>query len=352
MDEVVVDLYLSHATVKAEWQAFLTSLGITNFSAKEVDQLDFTLGIYQHDQLVATGSVAGNVLKYIGVCNKGVTAGARFNMIVSELINRAFHRQNFHLMVFTKSDYAASFQHLGFQELAHSATAALLETGNPNISDYLKQLPRVQPLQHPKIGSIVMNANPFTKGHRYLVEQAALENDYVYVFVVHAEASLFKTKERFELVRAGTADLANVMVIDGGEYMVSYATFPAYFLKSTEEVIKYQTTLDARLFRESIAPALGITSRYVGSEPLSRTTSIYNDVLKAELPPVITLTVVDRKQTDDGNWITATQVRQLIATHQIEKLAGLVPPTTLAFIEQHQEALLDRIRAGVRIAGN
>ena len=58
------------------------------------------------------------------------------------------------------------------------------------------------------------------------------KNDLVYVFVVNTDLSLFKTSERFELVKAGTADLKNVIVVDGGDYMVSYATFPAYFLES------------------------------------------------------------------------------------------------------------------------
>ncbi len=33
----------------------------------------------------------------------------------------------------------------------------------------------------------------------------------------------------FKLVKAGVADLPNVIVVPGKEYMVSYATFPAYF---------------------------------------------------------------------------------------------------------------------------
>ncbi len=100
-----------------------------------------------------------------------------------------------------------------------------------------------------------MNANPFTLGHRYLVEQAATENDLVYVFVVNTDLSLFSTAEREQLVRAGTSDLSNVIVVNGGDYMVSYATFPAYFLPSKDQAITYQTTLDARIFRDVIAPA-------------------------------------------------------------------------------------------------
>ena len=66
-------------------------------------------------------------------------------------------------------------------------------------------------------------------GHRYLVETASKENDHVYVFVVSEDVSIFSFSERFKLVKAGVADLPNVIVVPGKEYMVSYATFPAYF---------------------------------------------------------------------------------------------------------------------------
>ncbi len=165
------------------------------------------------------------------------------------------------------------------------------------MNDFLTDIPWVDDQSDKQVAGIVMNANPFTRGHRYLVEQAASENDLVYVFVVNTDASLFTTEERFQLVKDGTVDLDNVIVVNGGDYMVSYATFPAYFLASPDQAVTYQTTLDARIFRNVIAPALNITTRYVGSEPLSRTTSIYNDVLTRELPPAVEVKVIDRDQT-------------------------------------------------------
>ncbi|MTV82020.1 [citrate (pro-3S)-lyase] ligase [Secundilactobacillus folii] len=354
MDEQIVDLYLKDPPVRQEWERFLTSIGIHNFADKEVDQIDYTIGIYSGDDLVATGSVAGSVLKYIGVCNKGVTTGARFNAIVSELVNRQFANHVFHLMVFTKLKYSESFQHIGFSELARSNEAALLETGSPDVADFLSDIPRVADQANKKVAGIVMNANPFTLGHRFLVEQAARANDLVYVFVVNTDASLFTTDERTELVKANTQDLANVIVVNGGDYMVSYATFPAYFLASTDETVNYQTTLDARIFRNVIAPALSIKTRYVGSEPLSRTTGIYNQVLARELPPAVELKVIERNRvnSDDATIITATKVRQLIKTGELKQLPRLVPAATTQFIQDHLKTLQARIQKGMNIDGN
>lgn len=352
MAATVVDLHLHDPQVRQTWMTFLTSLGITDFDASETAQIDFTLGIYEDNRLVATGSAAGNVLKYVGVCNEGETNGARFNTIVSALINRLAQAQIFHLFVFTKRQYQQSFQHVGFKELAHSDVAALLETGDTGISDFLAAIPRVADQQTKKVAGIVMNANPFTNGHRYLVETAAKENDLVYVFVVNTDASLFSTDQRVQLVKAGTADLRKVKVINGGDYMVSYATFPAYFLPTPDQQIDYQTTLDARLFREQIAPELAISTRYVGSEPRSHTTSIYNEVLQRELPPAVMVKVVERNHTASGELITATAVRQAIAENALESVRSFVPATTFTFIEQHLDELQARIQKGMNINGN
>lgn len=85
MDKIV-DLYLNNAATRQKWEDFLTSLDIHNFSDRELDQIDHTLGLIdEQGKLVGTGSVAGNVLKYVGVCNNEATPGARFNKIVTGL---------------------------------------------------------------------------------------------------------------------------------------------------------------------------------------------------------------------------------------------------------------------------
>ncbi|MGO1970209.1 MAG: [citrate (pro-3S)-lyase] ligase [Levilactobacillus brevis] len=352
MNNDVQSLNLNDRVVFDDWQAFLESLGISNFQPNELAQIDHTLGIYndQH-QLVATGSVAGNVLKYVGVCNKESAQGSHFNTIISALMNLLAEREIFHVFVFTKNKYSASFQHVGFKELAHTDLGTVLETGDTDVADYVARIPQAVDQAQQRVAGIVMNANPFTLGHRYLVEQAAKENDRVYVFVVQDNVSLFTTDERRQLVQQGTRDLSNVTVVSGGQYMVSYVTFPAYFLPTPNEAIRYQTTIDARIFKNQIAPRLNIQTRYLGSEPFSRTTGIYNQVLQKELPPEIMVKVIDRKRVGQ-QVITATQVRQAIAADKLETVQSFLPATTLTFIQQHKRTLQSRIQEGMTINGN
>jgi [citrate (pro-3S)-lyase] ligase len=334
-----------------DWQSFLMNLGLDNFEPTELKMIDKTLGVFNETgELVATGSIAGNILKYIGTCQQATTQGRYFNVIVSALMNELAYKHIFHIFVFTKLKYVKSFQRIGFCELAHTAMGAILETGDTSVTDFIQELPHVSQTNG-KIGAIVMNANPFTLGHRYLVETAAKQNDWVYVFVVMTDNALFTAAERLQLVKSGLHDLKNVMVVAGGDYMVSYLTFPAYFLPASSDTVHFQTQLDALIFKNKIAPPLNITTRYLGSEPYSRTTQIYNEMLQQTLPPQVTVRIVTRKSNRQGI-ITATQVRRAMAAGQVTPIKQFVPATTYQYIVDNWQQFQLRIKKGTRIDGN
>ncbi|POH06714.1 [citrate (pro-3S)-lyase] ligase [Fructilactobacillus lindneri] len=349
MDAQIRDINLANPDEFEEWKNFLESLGIANFSGAEVDPLDGTIGLFEGDKLVGTGSYSENILKYIGVCHKDTSNGVYFNKVVSSLLTRLGQLGVFHVFVFTKPQYSKSFQHVGFSEIVQSENAAFLETGNHNIKDYLAEIPH---LAGDDISAIVMNANPFTLGHRYLVEAAAKRSKHVYVFVVSTDKSLFNSKERLELVKEGTKDLENVEVVSGGDYLVSYATFPSYFLKSDKSKVVYQTTIDALVFKEWIAKNLNIKTRFLGTEPESKTTDVYNEVLRDVLPPEVKVEVIPRKENGSGDIISARTVRLAIKNDNISSIRNIVPTSTYDFIENHLGELQDRIKKGMKIDGN
>ena len=329
-----------------KWQKFLQFNGIQIFSESETASIDKTFVWEENGDILATGSIAGNVLKYIAICSKIQGHGETFNSLVSKLENEAAILGRFHLFVFTKPQYIQSFQYVGFHELARVEQGAILESGTPNINDYISSLPHFDNQNSSKVAGIVMNANPFTKGHRYLVETASNENDHVYIFVVSEDVSIFSFAERYELVKAGTADLPNVTVVPGKEYMVSYATFPAYFLKDDQNVGRFQASLDGTLFKNQIAKPLNITRRYLGKEPYSKTTDVYNEELTRVLPPDVEVKIIDRKQTEDQNIISATKVRAAIANDNITLVEKYVPNTTLEFIKNNWSELRTRLKEG------
>ncbi|HTO67525.1 MAG TPA: [citrate (pro-3S)-lyase] ligase, partial [Bradyrhizobium sp.] len=183
------------------------------------------------------------------------------------------------------------------------------------------------------------NANPFTLGHRYLVEQAAAACDWLHVFVVGEDAASFSYADRFALVAAGVKDIDNLTLHPGSEYIISRATFPGYFLKEKAVVDHSWAAIDLLLFREYIGPALGITHRYVGTEPFDPVTNNYNADMRrwlqqaASAAPPIAVVELPRASID-GTPISATEVRRMLARRDFTRIRQLVPDTTLQFLER------------------
>ena len=234
--------------------------------------------------------------------------------------------------VYTKASARDAFAWLGFREIAHVEDKLyFLENALHGLPQYLAAL-RGKYVAGSRIAAIVMNANPFTNGHRYLVEKAARENDVVHLFVLSEDLSHYPGSVRLALVQAGIAPLKNVYVHPTGDYIISAATFPSYFLREDDDVTTIQARLDARIFKEHIAPALGITKRYVGHEPYSAATAIYNNALQQEFAGTPQLEIVERLRAD-GEYISASRVRELIANGNLEAVRPLVPPTTFAYLQ-------------------
>lgn len=194
------------------------------------------------------------------------------------------------------------------------------------------------------VAALVMNGNPFTLGHLFLIEKAAAENDVVHLFMVSEDVSLIPFSIRKRLIMEGTAHLSNLCYHETGPYIVSNATFPSYFQKDNEAVIESHALLDLSIFIK-IAQSLGITRRYVGEEPTSQVTAIYNQIMKEKLPESnIQCIIVPRKETDK-TVISASTVRKLIQDGEIDLLSNFLPETTLDFFRSKEsEPVIARIR--------
>ena len=189
-----------------------------------------------------------------------------------------------------------------------------------------------------------MNANPFTLGHQYLVETAAGKCDTLHLFVLSEDASLVPFTVRKKLVQAGVAHIPNVVLHDSGPYIISSATFPSYFLKDEAAVIDGHARLDLAVFTR-IAQALNVTHRFVGEEPTSQVTGLYNKIMAQELPKAgITCHIIPRKESG-GKAISASTVRVALQNGDWDTLKTLVPSTTLDYFTSPEAApVLERIR--------
>ena len=306
------------------WVDLLARTGLTPEENPEQ-----TVLVWQEDRLAATGSRQGNLLKYIAVDpdfrGEDLTA-----TVLSRLRAEAFTQGHRHLFLYTKPENRFQFQSLFFYPVVQTDRVLLMEDRRDGIRSFLQGLPRAAASE--PVGAAVMNCDPFTLGHRYLIETAARECGQVYVFVLSENRSRFSPEDRIAMVRAGTADLDNVTVLPTGPYLISAATFPTYFLKDREQAPQVHCDLDIAVFSQYFSPHFGITRRYVGSEPLSPMTESYNRALRDTLPRKgIEVREIPRLENKQGP-VSASAVRALWESG--EDFRALVPDTTYQYLIQ------------------
>lgn len=176
-----------------------------------------------------------------------------------------------------------------------------------------------------KTGAIVMNCNPMTKGHLYLIETAKKRVDYLYIFVVEEERSDICFAERYAMVRGQMEKMENVYVVPSGKFILSYETLPLYFEKAEKQDAVLNAADDLHIFSQYIAPRLGITERFVGEEPTDKVTRQYNEEMKNILPCYgIGLTEIPRLKSGE-DYISASVVRKLAEEGDWEAVRRLMP---------------------------
>lgn len=307
-----------------QWKDFLSRCGLT-----ADENVSRTVLIWDEGELIATASRQENLLKCIAVDEsrqgEGLTA-----VLLTQLRQDAFQDGHSHLFLYTKPKNKFMFSSLFFYPVAQTGDVLLMENRKDGIQDFLKDLP----VDTGKtVGAAVMNCNPFTKGHRYLIETAAAECDRLYVFVLSEDKSEFSAKDRLEMVRLGTADISNVTVLPTGPYLISSATFPTYFLKERDKAQQIHCLLDIEIFCQYYVPKFGITHRYIGTEPLSAMTNQYNEALLAHLPQKgISVRQIPRMELD-GIPVSASAVRKALVEENTEALENLLPATTRDYLK-------------------
>lgn len=334
----ILELHPTIPRQRRQIEMFLQTNGL------RYDDVDYYAAIVDEssDEMIAGGGLKGSVIKCVAVAD-GHKGEAVANVIVSHLIAKANAEGCQCVKLYTKPDNRQLFESLSFRLIAESPNAILMETGVGGIEKYSEELRvKSEELKNDEsvvlnarkpIGVIVMNANPFTLGHRFLVEQSSELVERLYVVVVREDCSMFSYNERKAMVSQGVRDIGNVVVVDGSDYAVSAATFPTYFLKQLSDATDTQIILDLDLYRRRIAPALGATIRFFGSEPTDPLTRRYNELMHQQLGEEH-VHEIQRKQ-QEGSAISASRVRKAMMEGCLWDAIQLVPPTTIPYIIGH-----------------
>ncbi|WP_294921246.1 [citrate (pro-3S)-lyase] ligase [uncultured Prevotella sp.] len=343
----ILELHPTIPRQRRQIETFLQANGL------RYDDVDYYAALVDEssDEMIAGGGLKGCVIKCVAVAD-GHKGEAVANVIVSHLLAKANEDGYQCVKLYTKPHNRQLFESLSFRLIAEAPNAILMETGVGGIEKWSYELRvtndelrikndelgvkndelRIKSVRKP-IGAIVMNANPFTLGHRFLVEQSSELVERLYVVVVREDCSMFSYSERKAMVIQGVRDIGNVVVVDGSDYAVSAATFPTYFLKQISDATDTQITLDLDIYRRRIAPALGATVRFFGSEPTDPLTRRYNELMHQQLGEDH-VHEIQRKQ-QDGSPISASLVRKAMLEGRLWDAIQMVPPTTIPYIIGH-----------------
>ena len=306
-----------------------------------LDALDYYAIVTRResDEILAGGGLQGDIVKCIAV-GEQLRDEHISNRLISHLMSEAAQRGFQSVKVFTKPQNRQIFESLGFRVVGEAPLAILMENGR-GIERYVESLRnthhRPLPLQgeqgggfhpSPTTGVIVMNANPFTRGHEYLVKEVTQQVEHLFVIPVKEDKSLFSYAERKAMMESACQPFENVTVCEGSDYAISAATFPTYFLKKLDDAAETQMRLDLDIFKRHIAPALGATIRFVGSEPEDALTHRYNELMRETLPEVREI----ERLKENGEAVSASKVRKALENGDFQRAASLVPPTTIPYL--------------------
>lgn len=312
--------------------------------------IEYTMNLLDENyQLIGTGSLHSNVIKCIAVAEQYQDSGLLAKLL-TQLVTRAVISGSDHLFLFTKPSSKHIFSDLGFYTITETKDVLFMENYRNGIQRYVEKLVReTAPFLHEikrsgkGDGAIIANCNPFTKGHRYLIETAAAQCDLLHLFLLSEDKSTFSTKTRYELVKKGISDLQNVILHETSDYMISQATFPTYFLKDQTRAGEINCDLDIQIFLEYAAKGLNITKRFAGTEPFCQVTNYYNEQMKKKLDVQgVEFIEIPRKELQ-GNPISAANVRSLMVKGDWEGLKELVPETTYHFLASYEGRMIAEV---------
>ena len=298
----------------------------------DYDLPDKTYVIRDDGEIIATGSASGNILKYFFAKCTYSGQGA-IGIIYNSLLEYVIEMGYSSYFIFTTPNNKAIFESLGLKEVYSTDRVILLEGGFYNYNKWIDGIKKTVGEKKGKRGAIIVNCNPMTLGHKYLITTALEEVDELLIFVVEEDLSIFPFDARYNILINEFKDDARVKVLKGGPYIISRGTFPTYFIKQKDEMLEIYTELDAKIFAEKIAQDLLIDIRFLGSEPKDVVTLAYNKSLQEILEAKgIDVKIIQRIESKNKP-ISASYVRQLLKEDRYTEAYEILPNSTIDFLK-------------------
>lgn len=321
----ILNLNLSHE--KKELINFLKK-----FDLNLDETIDYSIVLRKNEEIVATASKSKNIIKCFAI-EESLRGEGITNILVTNILNKLFDESCFHSFVFTKPSNENIFKGVGFKSISKTDKVALLEIGSPTIDKVINNIKNcLNWKNNSNNGLLIMNCNPFTKGHLHLIEYASNLMNNILVLIVEEDKSSFPFEDRIKLVKKCCSHLNNVTVLPSTEYVISSTTFPNYFLRKEDDFLEEYMKLDITITAEWFCKKLNISTRFVGEEPFCNITKKYNEtMIKIFKNFNLNVKLIPRKEIN-GKIISASLVREFLKKDEVEKVKKLVPTGTFEYL--------------------
>lgn len=301
--------------------------------------VDYTIVALDGDKIVGTGSCSGRVLKCFAIDTNYQGMGIT-NSIITRLLDYQYQVGNKHLFIFTKPKNIKIFTDFGFSLVEKTDDVALLDNKIDELNQLLKNIEDQR-----ESGAIVINANPMTKGHLYLINEARKMTDLLHIFMVEEDGSTFPYDFRYKIVKEELEKFDDVVVHPGNDYIISKNTFPTYFYKDEKTILKAYSELDTKIFGKYFAKSLNIKKRFVGTEDKDIVTKNYNETMEKILPDYGVEVVEIPRASLDNEIISASKVREFLKERKFEEAYKFLPDATIKALksEEGQRIINERL---------
>lgn len=301
--------------------------------------VDYTIVALDGDKIVGTGSCSGRVLKCFAIDTNYQGMGIT-NSIITRLLDYQYQVGNKHLFIFTKPKNIKIFIDFGFSLVEKTDDVALLDNKIDELNHLLKNIEDQR-----ESGAIVINANPMTNGHLYLINEARKMTDLLHIFMVEEDGSTFPYDFRYKIVKEELEKFDDIVVHPGNDYIISKNTFPTYFYKDEKTILKAYSELDTKIFGKYFAKSLNIKKRFFGTEDKDIVTKNYNETMEKILPDYGVEVVEIPRASLDNEIISASKVRALLKERKFEEAYKFLPDATIKALksEEGQRIINERL---------
>ncbi len=325
---IIRELILNEDIDLTQYKELIESRGLKQ------DVCDISFGAFEHDKLVGTVSVQHNILKILAIDDYYIGQNISSDLIL-HATNYLYEKGVKHYFVYTQRCNVDLFKSLNFNLITSYKGVYLLEGGITSIDKYISNTKSIieKYTTSSNLSSIVINANPMTLGHKHLISTTSNTSEFVIVFVLQQDDSIFNFETRFSIVKKVCKQYPNVLVLPSSEYIISNITFPTYFMKDEGDVNDIHINIDANIYNDYFSK-LGIKTRYVGEEPTCIVTENYINTLELAFTN-IELIRIPRLEINNII-VSASTVRKLLSIDEQSVVKQLVPVETYEYITSNE----------------